>query len=174
MGQGKNGALECCAACGAATFCCLFAILVLALGGLGIAKIVIGALYLHNCDIQYLIPIYLIVGGVSPILLGGFGRRGDDDESGGNIGSLICGVIGFLFNIAWLICGSVWVYPNYGKLSEVDFVVCKENVTVLCVDKGCNETLLTFAFAVVTIDWIFMGLMVVLIAFLIGSLFCKR
>lgn len=107
MGKGKSGLGDCCAICGAATLCCFVLIVVLVLGGLGIAKIVMGAIYLHDCSIERLIPIYLIVSGVSPILFGGFGRGSNTENDGENQNSIagtICGIVGFLFNLAWLIC----------------------------------------------------------------------
>ena len=61
-------------------------------------------MYLHECDIEKMIPIFLIVSALAPILFGGFGKR-DEDEGLGFGG--ICGLIGFLFNLAWLVCGKV-------------------------------------------------------------------
>lgn len=171
MGKGKGEGAELCVICGAMTFCCLVVLLVIALIGFGIAKIVMGSVYLHDCDIEYLIPIYLIVSGVAPIFFGGFGRQ---DDSNDNLCGPVCGVIGLLFNLAWLICGSVWVYPNFGKLNAVDFKQCTANVTDNCLTASCNKDLATFAFAAVTIDWFFMGLWIGLIGYILGKMICGR
>ncbi|XP_045200489.1 uncharacterized protein LOC123554421 [Mercenaria mercenaria] len=168
MGKGKDGGAECCVACGAAACCCLVIIIVIGLAGLGIAKIVMGAVYLHDCSIEDLIPVWLIVSGCAPILFGGFGKQNNEDSGdGNNLCGTICGVIGFLFNLAWLICGSVWVYPNYGKVTADDFTPCTGNVTTGCTQGDCNKSLITFAFAMATLDWIFMGLWIALIGCLI-------
>lgn len=72
-----------------------------------------------------------------------------------------------------LFIGSVWVYPNYGKLKDVDFKQCSGNVTDGCLEKICNKDLMTFAFASVTIDWLFMGLFIGLIAYYMVNTLCK-
>lgn len=164
MGKGKEDGF--CATLGAAGLCCCVVVVVLFLFGIGIAKIVMGAVHIHDCSIQHLIPVYLIVSGVAPILLGGFGRQGEDDGQGGrgnNMCGTICGVIGFLFNLIWLICGSVWVYPNHAKVMADGFVACTSNRTTNCTVGDCNISLLKFAFGMVTFDWILMGLWVVLL-----------
>lgn len=163
MGKGKDaeGLLACCATCGAAALCCLVVILVIGLIGLGIAKIVMGAIYFHDCDLERMIPIFLIVSALAPILFGGFGRQNDEDSSGAGTG---CGIIGFLFSLAWLIAGSVWVYGTWSKVHADTYIPCpKVNATAGCTQGTCNETLLTFSFAMVIIDWIFFGLYIVLI-----------
>ena len=67
-----------------------------------------GAIYLHDCSIEDKIPIFLIVGALAPILFGGFGKKNDDENEGFGVGT-ICGIIGFLFNIAWLIAGTLFI-----------------------------------------------------------------
>ena len=67
-------------------------------------------MYLHDCDIEKMIPIFLIVSACAPILFGGFGKRNDDEGFGAGT---ICGVIGFLFNIAWLVCGRCPFYEYF-------------------------------------------------------------
>lgn len=164
MGKGKDtdDLCACCAVCGAAAFCCIVVIVIIGLIGLGIAKIVIGAIYLHDCSIEKMIPIFLIVSALAPILFGGLGRQNNDDEGVG--GATICGVIGFLFNLAWLIAGSVWVYGTWGKMKSDNYHPCPPvNATANCTPGTCNNTLLTFSFAIVTIDWVCTGLWIGLI-----------
>ncbi|KAH3786435.1 uncharacterized protein LOC127841674 isoform X1 [Dreissena polymorpha] len=155
MARGNGGA-EGCAICGAVMICCGLVIVVLLGLGLGIAKIVMGAVHLHDCPLEHMIPIWLIVSGVAPVFFGCSGRRNNDDsgeKSGGGC-AMILGIIGLLFNMAWLICGSVWIYPNFGKMKADDFIPCTENITTGCT-KDCHQPLLNFSVAMVTIDWMF-------------------
>ena len=57
-------------------------------------------MYLHDCDIETMIPIFLIVSALAPLLYGGSGKSKDDKTV-----ASICAVVALLFNIAWLICG---------------------------------------------------------------------
>lgn len=167
MGKGKDRdeLCACCAMCGAAAFCCIAVLILMGLIGLGIAKIVVGAMYFHKCDIEKMIPIFLIVSAVAPMLFGGLGKRNEDDSLG--FGT-ICGVIGFLFNLAWLIAGSVWVYGTWALIHSDTYVPCsKVNRTEGCTPGTCHNTLLTFSFAIVTIDWVFTGLWIVVIGCMI-------
>ena len=66
--------------------------------------LLLGSMYLQECNIQYLIPIYLIVSGVVPILFSGSGRKSNDGETSFGIGEL-CGLVAFFFHVAWLMCG---------------------------------------------------------------------
>ena len=63
-------------------------------------------MYFHDCNIEKMIPIFLIVSAVAPMLFGGFGKRNEDDSFG--LGA-VCGIIGFLFSLAWLIAGTIAV-----------------------------------------------------------------
>lgn len=73
------------------------------------------------------------------------------------------------FNISFVLrffscfSGSIWVYPNYGKRFDDDFTPCTGNVTTNCTE-DCDENLMKFAFAMVTIDWIFVGLSILAFA----------
>ncbi|KAH3786505.1 hypothetical protein DPMN_164612 [Dreissena polymorpha] len=160
-----NGGREGLLICGAATCWLVVCVVAIGLVGLGIAKIVMVAIYLNDCPLEHMIPIWLIVSGVVPILFGCSGR-GNNDDSGENSGGGYCakvvGLIGLLFNMAWLICGSIWIYPNYGKMKADDFVPCTENITTGCTN-DCHQPLLIFSVAMVTIDWIFFVLWSVLI-----------
>ena len=69
-------------------------------------------MYFHDCDIEKMIPIFLIVSAVAPMLFGGVGKR-KEDESFGVV--TVCGIIGFLFSLAWLIAGTVADTENNNK-----------------------------------------------------------
>lgn len=170
MGKGKSDGDGLCKFCGAMTCCCVIFLLVLALLGYGIAKIVMGSVYIHDCPLEQMIPIYLIVSGLAPLLFGGCRRKEEGQET--SLGSVVCSIVGLLFNIAWLICGSVWVYTHFGKLNDVDFTRCEGNVTTGCLDEICDKDLITFAFASITIDWVFMGLGIAGFAYGIRHLCC--
>lgn len=144
---------------------CPVIIVILACFGYAVAKIVMGSIYLHECSIEKMIPVYLIVSALSPVLLIGFFRKDDSGHAG-----TICGLFGFLFNLAWLISGSVWIYPNYGKLVAVDFKRCSGNITAGCLVDVCNKSVITFALATLTIDWFFFLFWICFIIYLFGKL----
>ncbi|XP_045212511.2 uncharacterized protein LOC123563656 [Mercenaria mercenaria] len=149
---------------------CPIAFFILASFGYGVAKIVMGSVHFNDCKIETLIPVYLIVSGVSPVLFTGFCCKDNDDGSSCGPGT-VCGIIGFLFNLSWLICGSVWVCPNYKSLVTDEFRQCTENVTIDCLEEVCNRSLITFAFATVIIDWMFMSVWICFMLYLCCKLF---
>ncbi|XP_060591393.1 transmembrane protein 272-like isoform X2 [Ruditapes philippinarum] len=153
--------------------CCLIivvVILVLALFGLNIAKIVMGAVYIDDCPIQKLIPIYLIVGGVAPVFMGGLSslkKKNDDPVAEEDLKEkcnllTVIGLIGALFNFAWLICGSVWVFGNYSDVMDG----CGGS------SDCCDASLMKFALAVTIIDWIFYALILVAVCCVCGVICC--
>ncbi|KAH3884626.1 uncharacterized protein LOC127837876 [Dreissena polymorpha] len=157
-----NGDVE--AVISAAMICCGLVIVVILGLGLGIAKIVMGAVHLHDCPLKNMIPVWLIVSGVAPVFFCCSGRC-NIDESGEKSGvgcAMILGIIRLLFNLAWLICGTVWIYPNVGKMNADDFIPCTKNITTGCTN-DCHRPLLNFSVAMVTMDWIFFVLWSVLI-----------
>lgn len=50
-----------------------------------------------------------------------------------------------------------------------DFLMCQGNVTTECTNGDCNKSLITFAFAMVTVDWIIIVFWVSVIGFLLYS-----
>ncbi|XP_069596570.1 transmembrane protein 272-like isoform X2 [Ranitomeya imitator] len=111
--------------------------------GLAIASIAIGAIYKDDCPIQPLIPIFLLVSGVTHLvavlLLFIRGALG--------VCSLILeGLIG-MFTFAWFITGSIWVFSLYSKGKGPDL---------------CNETLYYFAFGFLIFEYVIIGLSLIL------------
>lgn len=128
---------------------------------LPIAMIVVGALNLEKCPMEYLIPIWLIVSGclsAAQQLVSIFkkmceGRCDDDeDEEDGNDGdpSLVnrCNSLIGLFNFAWFVAGSIWVYRKYAP----------SNTSDPSLDTYCDYSTYYFAFWVITITYVFVGL----------------
>ncbi|KAK3592393.1 hypothetical protein CHS0354_026090 [Potamilus streckersoni] len=105
-----------------------------------------------------MIPIFLIVSGVAPILSGGGAKRQDENK---NTAATFCALIGLSFNISWTIAGSVWVYPTWDMVKKDSYIQCATNATNC---KSCNDVVLTFAFAMVTVDWILLGLVIIIVA----------
>lgn len=70
-------------------------------------------MHIDDCPVEDLIPVYLIVSGSAPMLMGGLARLKKKDEDDTEITNLkeriniftIIGFLGFLFTFAWLICG---------------------------------------------------------------------
>ncbi|XP_045202037.1 uncharacterized protein LOC123555494 [Mercenaria mercenaria] len=168
MGKGKSDEV---AVCGIVTCYCLIVMLLFGLIVFNIAKIVMGAVYFHECSIEKNIPIFLIVSGLASILASSNGRR-NDEEIG--LCWTSCGITVLLCNIAWVILGSIWIYPSYGKLSNVDFKKCEGNMTADCLDDICDKDLIQFAIASVTIDWLFMGLWSCLICYQVRAIIRRR
>jgi hypothetical protein len=96
---------------------------------LPIAMIVIGAIHLNDCPRQRFIPIYLIVFGCTLIVMSIFcilylcfvSKRWLV------IISITVGIILALFNVAWLIAGSVWVFGSQNY--DPHTTICAYNVT---------------------------------------------
>ncbi|XP_026208697.1 transmembrane protein 272-like [Anabas testudineus] len=124
---------------------------------LPIAQVAIGSVYLHDCPRQYLIPIYLIVGGVFGFVLSMLPCTQDDSTNSSRI-CIIWNSLTSFFLLGWFIAGNVWIYsiyePNYNK-----------NTTN--VDSYCNKTLYLFAFWSTTLVYILLG-----VSFLCGCLYC--
>ncbi|XP_060573485.1 uncharacterized protein LOC132731337 [Ruditapes philippinarum] len=161
-----------CSTVAALGICGLFSLLFVGLVGYSIAKVALGSMNLFHCAIEPLIAAYMIVSGLSPLLFGGYGYDDDDDEKKSKL-SLASITFAVLFHVAWVICGSVWTYPNFGKLNDVDFVKCDDYTTTGCLKDICDKSFITFAVATVTIDWIFTALGVVAFVFKLKSFFSR-
>ncbi|XP_078525465.1 transmembrane protein 272-like isoform X1 [Lissotriton helveticus] len=114
---------------------------------MSIASISVGSVYFHDCPAQYLIPYYLIISGVSglllliPSILPCRNREVSSDLI--NAFHLIFG----LFQLAFFIAGNVWIYsiyaPNYADPTAANY---------------CRKGLYLYAFWITTLVYIFLGL----------------
>lgn len=106
-----------------------------------VAEIGVGAAYLHDCPAQRLIPIYLVVAGV-------FGTvKGLGLIMHSAIHPIDWALNVFLF--AWFICGNVWVYGLKGEWVSSPSTA----------GNFCDPTLYHFAFWMVTLTYILLGVM---------------
>ncbi|GIZ03882.1 uncharacterized protein CEXT_793011 [Caerostris extrusa] len=96
-------------------FLCFFLIIVIPL-----SMIIVGSSYIQNCPAQFMIPIFLVVGGSSFLAsivllrkLNTLSKKTDEDEECYKKSFLVA----VLFHIGWFIAGCYWIYgayaPNY-------------------------------------------------------------
>ncbi|XP_019625063.1 PREDICTED: uncharacterized protein LOC109470540 [Branchiostoma belcheri] len=119
---------------------------------INVAMVVVGSLYVHDCPVQYMIPVYLIVYGIF-LLLPTFTARhktgaGEEPPDVLQSPAQCCfqGVVG-CFLIVWFIGGTSWVYPAFP-------VVDMSNTTS---SNYCQPVLYNFAFTVTTATWVVAG-----------------
>ncbi|CAB3982968.1 Hypothetical predicted protein [Paramuricea clavata] len=109
--------------------------------------IVIGAKYKDDCPVEHKIPIWLIVSGVVALFQGlfapAFRNDGKSERTSGRGIFQAVGLIINIFQMVWLIIGSVWVYGNYEpSYNEADG------------DMFCNETVYLFSFWILNVTYI--------------------
>ncbi|XP_075693001.1 transmembrane protein 272-like [Rhinoderma darwinii] len=114
--------------------------------GLSIAMIVMGAIYKDDCPIQPYIPIFLMVLGVTHLVvyLLLFLRYVLE-----NCSIVLEGLIG-MFSFAWFITGSVWVFSLYSKNKGPNF---------------CDQNLYSFAFGFLIFEYVLIGIGLILPCF---------
>lgn len=125
---------------------------------LAIAHIAIGAMYLQDCPQQHYIPVYVLVCGVFglfPCLLSCLPSTKKTEEGNQTATNHTCNVLNFLvsaFLFCWMICGSVWIYsinpPNYNQ--------------TVAGEPYCNKTLYLFAYWTTTLEYILIGLVLLI------------
>ncbi|XP_068115762.1 transmembrane protein 272-like isoform X2 [Hyperolius riggenbachi] len=109
---------------------------------LSIAMIVLGALYIDQCKIQPMIPIYLIVAG--SVHLFGFVLMPLQLVSQ-KLTYAIEAIVG-LFSFCWFIAGSVWVFSIYQTNP-----------------RDCNSQMYKFAFGVLIFEYIFIACLLLIV-----------
>ncbi|XP_059140894.1 transmembrane protein 272-like [Physella acuta] len=118
-----------------------------------VSMIVIGAIFLHACPVERMIPIYLIVAGCFGCAKYVFNlvQRWRHSNRGKEEDKKTCNLIEQLVNcflFAWFIAGSVYIYRIYNEVSY----------DPLNKDHYCHKSLYLFAFWVTTSVYIIMGL----------------
>jgi len=115
--------------------------------------IIFGSVFLHRCEIQPNIPIYLIVAGVFSLLeilfriFKNLAQKSKVMEAffeSKNIKPTIPRVINFVFLTIWFFIGSGWVYSIYNPTTE-----------------ECHHILYNFAFWFITLTYVFCALSLV-------------
>jgi hypothetical protein len=139
--------------CGSVLITIMFAIS----AALPAVMIVIGAIYINDCPINNKIPIWLVVSGAFGLLSAIirtssncytlYKKRNDENYEMHKKSCLTAAIEFFLF--AWFICGNVWVY------SVKNVVIDDPTMT----GTYCHPTCYYFAFWIITVTWIFMGLL---------------
>ncbi|XP_078524725.1 transmembrane protein 272-like isoform X2 [Lissotriton helveticus] len=117
---------------------------------MSIASITVGSVYFHDCPAQYLIPYYLIISGVSSLLLlipSILPCRTREEPS--ILINVFHSVFG-LFLLAFFIAGNVWIYSIYAP-----------NYTDTAAATYCHKGLYLYAFWITTLVYIFLGLFVI-------------
>jgi hypothetical protein len=110
-----------------------------------------GALNLHDCKIERLIPIWLIVMGsvqAAEVVCRIFFHcsRKEDDENQGSLDPIGC----FIF--AWFICGNVWVFSNWNDYTSNKY----SNGTLN--SNYCDDLTMKFSFSVIMVAYGLVGL----------------
>ncbi|XP_053304375.1 transmembrane protein 272-like [Spea bombifrons] len=101
----------------------------------GTAFVSIGAFYLHDCEVERHIPIYVLVQGVVLLLAGVIVLILFTRDKFILFFLLLC--IPCTFWFCWLIIGSVWVFPHYTTYHG-----------------QCNDVLYLFAFWTLIVQYI--------------------
>ncbi|XP_064099308.1 uncharacterized protein LOC135210349 isoform X1 [Macrobrachium nipponense] len=129
----------------------------------GLTFIVCGIVFISDCKIEPMIPVWLIVQGF--ILLFGIGIGGvakkTSKDGGVNIVVKIVSFIIFLFTSAWFIAGNYFIYQAWAK--DPDYAHFWYN-------NGCNPALFKLSFVcIIVLDCLFA------VSFVVGILaFCLR
>merc|ERR1712002_431112 len=133
-----------------------FSVFILLLLVIPVLMIVYGSINIKNCQVESYIPIWLIVAGVFSIiqqllqLLNYWNKRNTPEEEQeanktSQAGSTLLGC----FNIAWFICGNVWVFGAYNDGIQFDDPTS---------DKYCEQTTFYLAFWSIIVAYIIIGL----------------
>uniref|UniRef100_A0A8C1FRF1 Uncharacterized protein n=2 Tax=Cyprinus carpio TaxID=7962 RepID=A0A8C1FRF1_CYPCA len=110
-----------------------------------------GAIYLHDCQKQPYIPIYLLVSGGFALVLGLLSCLPCTQEPEDGTQSLLSSLctawnsLVSLFLFCWFIAGNVWIYSIY----QPDYNTGTDY---------CNKTLYLFAFWTTTLVYILLGI----------------
>ncbi|KAG9462394.1 hypothetical protein GDO78_014206, partial [Eleutherodactylus coqui] len=107
--------------------------------GLGIALIVMGAIYKDDCPIQPYIPIFLLVTGVIHLMAVLIHFLKCVLET---CGMVLQGIIG-MFGFAWFVVGNIWVFGLYSQNKGLNI---------------CDLNLYNFAFGFLIFEYVVAGI----------------
>ena len=114
--------------------------------------IIIGSVYISNCTIQKMIPIWMIVFGslliiknISTLIQRVRALRFRNEEKHSSTFLTVFDSFIALFLIIWFICGNIWVYSN---AKSVQYTDSTDSSTY------CNQMAFQFAFWLITIIYI--------------------
>lgn len=122
---------------------------------MAIAFIVVGAVYVQECNLNPLIPVWLIVQGVLMLLGAGAGGLGRQQRKKDNVSfpvKILGGVLS-LIGFAWFIAGNVFVYTAWG--TEPDYAHP-------WFENGCNKSAFNLAFFGMIIYDALIGILIIL------------
>ncbi|XP_053303500.1 transmembrane protein 272 [Pleuronectes platessa] len=127
-----------------------------------IAGIGLGAKHLQHCPVQPGIPVFLIALGSATLLsLCLTYIRGGRREGTLALLSLIFMAAMYIFSFFWFIAGTTWVYSIYPPSYTPGDA------------QYCHKTTFQYAFAVTTLSWVFL-LLILVIACCFAALTCCR
>ncbi|XP_035687796.1 transmembrane protein 272-like [Branchiostoma floridae] len=120
------------------------------------AMIVLGAINIHDCPIQRMIPIYLLVFGCFGILKNIISlyeryKNHRENETENNAKQNPLEVMINCFLLAWFIAGNYWIYSVHRAVNMDDPTH----------EYYCDPTAYLFAFWVTTTAYIFVGLLII-------------
>ncbi|XP_034933650.1 transmembrane protein 272-like [Chelonus insularis] len=119
-----------------------------------LSMMIIGGMYLYDCPQGEYIPVYLLVAGGFAIFkqllyLSARVRQWPDDRDEERIRQSPTLTLINCFMLGWFIIGSMWVYKEYEPNYDPSL------------GKYCNKTLYLFAFWLITLVYIFLGILTV-------------
>ncbi|XP_069502495.1 transmembrane protein 272-like [Ambystoma mexicanum] len=119
-------------------------------GAIAIASITIGSVYFSQCKAQHLIPYYLIISGISSlviIFLTSLPCRDGGDPPQTSPAILALQGIVTLFHLVFFITGNVWIYSIYAP-----------EYTNTTSEIYCHKGLYLYAFWITTLVYILLGI----------------
>ncbi|XP_071097211.1 uncharacterized protein [Haliotis cracherodii] len=168
--------------CTCAIFC-LILLMVVAGAALNIAKISMGAVYFHDCPAQSLVPIFLIVGGVTTLVFNCSCRPSKDESGEMKLACAGCGaVVGLIvgvFTLCWLIVGTVFVLRTSNEIQSCQSTLQTTTPTAFNVTSTstpanpcpiCDQTLLSFAYGIIITEWCIVGVTLLVLFCYCGAL----
>uniref|UniRef100_A0A2C9LW34 Uncharacterized protein n=1 Tax=Biomphalaria glabrata TaxID=6526 RepID=A0A2C9LW34_BIOGL len=144
-------------------------------------KLVIGSIYFTGCQLSSVLPIYLIVDACVTLVfftVPYFYTRGHKERPKNGqwkfpaIVKVGCGLtlILFLFHTAWLIYGTVLVVDTRNTMYSCTNAT---NMQPLPGCPKCNETLANFTLIIVVVQWVIVGLILLIVTFLSCCFLCS-